>query len=169
MSTHEESGPAYSALALVLRLGLGGLFLFAAYNKLIDPQTFSESVQAFHIPMPGWMEDRMVMLATYAIPWTEIFCSVALVLGLWTRAAGTVFLLLMSVFLVGIISAILRHLPLNCGCFGKFKLYCDGPLGWCKVRENCVLMAGAAVIVICGGGKWALDTAFRPGPARQTA
>lgn len=156
MTSESRSGPVYSIISLVLRLGLGGLFLFAAYNKLIDPQTFSESVQAFHMPLPDWM----VLLATYAIPWTEIFCSVALVMGLWSRAAGMVFLLLMSVFLIGIISAILRHLPLNCGCFGKFKLYCDGPLGWCKVRENCVLAAGATIIVIGGGGRFALDWPF---------
>lgn len=160
MSDATRPSPAYSFVALVLRLGLGGLFLFAAYNKLIDPQTFSESVQAFHMPMPASLEDPMVLLATYAVPWTEIFCSVALVLGLWTRAAGTVFLILMGVFLIGIISAILRHLPLNCGCFGKFKLYCDGPLGWCKVRENCVLMAGAVIVVIGGGGRFALDAVF---------
>ena len=53
-----------SFAALVVRLGLAGIFLFAAYNKLIDPQTFSESVQAFHFPLPDWM----VLLATCAIP-----------------------------------------------------------------------------------------------------
>lgn len=160
--------PAYTFIALFLRFALAGVFLFAAYNKLINPQNFSESIQAFHMSLPDWM----VLFATYAIPWTEVYCGVALVLGLWTRAAALVFTLLMGVFMVGIVSAINRGLPLNCGCFGKFKLYCDGPLGWCKVRENGVLIGLAILLLVFGGGMASLDRLFRaftPRPARSKA
>jgi uncharacterized membrane protein YphA (DoxX/SURF4 family) len=146
----------YSIVALVLRLALAGIFLFAAYNKLRDPLSFSESIQAFRFPLPDWQ----VLLSTYAIPWTEIFCGVGLALGLWSRASAFVFILMMGVFLFGIISAIERHLPLDCGCFGKFKLYCEGPIGWCKVRENCLMMVASGVVLIGGGGRLALDGLF---------
>jgi uncharacterized membrane protein YphA (DoxX/SURF4 family) len=147
---------AYSIVSLVLRLALAGIFLFAAYNKLSDPLSFSESIQAFRFPLP----EGLVLVATYAIPWTEIFCAVGLALGLWSRAAAFVFILMMGVFLFGIISAIQRHLPVDCGCFGKFKLYCEGPIGWCKVVENCVMVAAAGFVLIGGGGRAAMDAVF---------
>ena len=148
---------AYVPIALILRLALGGLFLLAAFYKLRDPLTFAEAVMAYRMGLP----DALTQLATYAVPWTEVFCAVALVLGLWTRAAAVVFSLLIAVFLVGIVSVIARELNITCGCFGKFKLYCEGAVGWCKVRENLALMAMATVLVIWGGGRVSLDAAFQ--------
>jgi len=147
---------AYAPVALALRLALGGLFIAAAYFKLRDPLTFAEAIMAYRMGLP----DALTQLATYAVPWTELFCAVALVLGLWTRAAAAVFIALIGVFLVGIVSVIARDLNITCGCFGKFKLYCDGAVGWCKVRENLVLAAGAMVLVAWGGGRASLDRAF---------
>jgi uncharacterized membrane protein YphA (DoxX/SURF4 family) len=146
---------AYSLVALLLRIGLGGLFLLAAFYKLRDPMTFAEAVMAYRMGLP----DALTQLATYAVPWTEVFCGVALVLGLWTRAAAAVFIALIGVFLVGIISVIARDLNITCGCFGKFKLYCEGPVGWCKVGENLALSALAGVLLVCGGGRISLDSA----------
>jgi uncharacterized membrane protein YphA (DoxX/SURF4 family) len=156
-------GTAYALFGFILRITLGGVFLFAAYNKLSNPLSFSESIQAFRFDLP----DALVLLATYAIPWTEVFCGVSLVLGLWTRAAASVFILLIAVFVIGIVSALQRQLPLDCGCFGKFKLVCEGPLGWCKVRENAVLAGMALVLLVFGGGRGSLDRLFqrRPVPA----
>lgn len=146
---------AYSILALVLRLGLGGLFLLAAFYKLRDPMTFAEAVMAYRMGLP----DALTQLATYAVPWTEVFCGVALVLGLWTRAAAAVFIALIAVFLVGILSVIARDLNITCGCFGKFKLYCEGPVGWCKVGENLALCILAGILVARGGGRISLESA----------
>jgi len=157
----------YSLVALVLRVALAGVFLFAAYNKLIGALTFKEAIEAFHFDLPSWF----TLLSTYAVPWTEIFCSVALLTGLWTRAAAAVFMLMMGVFLFAIVSAIERQLPLDCSCFGKYKLYCDGPLGWCKVRENAALVAMGLILAFGGGGKASLDYVFggRAKPAAEPA
>lgn len=155
---------AYSLLALVLRIGLGGLFLLAAFYKLRDPMTFSEAVMAYRMGLP----DPLTQLATYAVPWTEVFCGVSLVLGLWTRAAAAVFIALIGVFLVGIVSVIARDLNITCGCFGKFKLYCDGAVGWCKVGENVVLSLLAGVLVVRGGGRISLDSAAAGPPSAST-
>lgn len=161
MSLDAGRSSAYAILALALRLALGGLFFVAAYHKLRDPLTFAEAIMAYRMGLP----DAITQLATYAVPWTEVFCAVALVLGLWTRAAAAVFIALIGVFLVGIVSVIVRDLNITCGCFGKFKLYCDGAVGWCKVRENLVLAAGAMVLVVWGGGRASIDQEFAS-PAR---
>lgn len=139
-------------LALPVRLVLGGLFLFAAYVKLGDPQQFAFSVHAFKI-----LPEHLSILATFAIPWVEIVLGACLVLGCWTRAASILLFLLIAGFLGGIISVIVRKMDVTCGCFGKFEIPCTGPIGICHVVRNTVLLAGAAYIALAGPGPVAVD------------
>ncbi|MBK9188930.1 MAG: DoxX family membrane protein [Phycisphaerales bacterium] len=139
-------------LALPVRLILGGLFLFAAYVKLGDPQQFAFSVHAFKI-----LPEHLSILATFVIPWVEIVLGACLVLGCWTRAAATLLSLLIAGFLGGIISVIARKMDVTCGCFGKFEIPCTGPIGFCHVARNAVLLVGAMFITLVGPGPAAVD------------
>ena len=82
-----------SAVLLVLRLALGGLMLFAAYNKVKPPATpvddpirkFMFSIEAFEILPPQLIES-----AAFTMPLIEIVCGVLLILGIWTRSSALV-------------------------------------------------------------------------------
>ncbi len=167
MSREPRVGILGSGILLALRLALGGLFVLAAYQKLFSgpfaSQTFSESIRAFRV-----VEDvELVRLATFMIPWVELFAGLALILGLWTRAAAMVIGLLLSVFISGIVSVELRGLVADCSCFGKYKLLCGNeaiplfkgtkPVGWCKVGEDAAMALMAAALWAHGGGIVALD------------
>lgn len=157
--TGPRVGPADVA-ALIARVLIGGVFLFAAYAKLSDPQSFSESIQAFRIT--EW--DPFVLFSTYALPCTEAIAAVMLILGLWSRAAAFVIAGLLIVFIVAVISVLLRHLDVHCGCFGRFRLFCGPEIAWCKVWENSVLTAITAVPLVLGGGRFSADAALRNKP-----
>lgn len=144
---------ALSIPLLVLRLVTGGVFIFAAAMKLQDPQGVAGNITAFKFDIP----DHLVILGSYALPWTELIIGIALVLGFWTRAAALVYALVMAIFIVGIISVIQRGLNVDCQCLGRFKLYCDGPLGTCKVVENSILLAGSLIVLTAGSGMFSLD------------
>jgi uncharacterized membrane protein YphA (DoxX/SURF4 family) len=147
-----------SAISLILRLGLGGIFIFAAAVKLRDPQAVAGSIQAFKINLMGQpMPDHLVLLGTYGIPWLELLVGAALVLGLWTRSAALLYTLLMASFVALVISVIQRDMNVECQCLGRFKLFCSGPLGTCKVIENSILMAGSLLVLTIGGGSFSLD------------
>jgi uncharacterized membrane protein YphA (DoxX/SURF4 family) len=192
----ETRSVAGSSALLVLRVGLAGVFLVAAYFKLFQsalsggipsssPQTFLEAIQAFKVVQ----DDRLVTLATFWIPWTELVCGVALLLGLWTRAAALILGLLLALFIALISSTIWRngaavevlqghlaalspdsparagileqidHLKnLKCGCFGNYKLICEGTVNWCKIAENSGLLLVAMTILTCGAGLLSLDS-----------
>jgi uncharacterized membrane protein YphA (DoxX/SURF4 family) len=179
-SCPENMSVAASVPLLILRVGLGGVFLVAAYFKLFQsafsgsghpefsPQSFMEAIQAFKIIG----DDRLLLLATFWVPWTELVCGVALVLGLWTRAASLILGLLLAVFIALIASSILRNMgSIKCGCFGNYKLFCEGTVNWCKVGENSVLLLVAMTLNVCGGGLLGLDGLLRrsPKPAKKDA
>lgn len=128
-------------------LGLAGLFLLAAYNKLMPPngpQLFSASVQAFKLPLP----DFMTRLATSATPWVELIAAVLLLRGVWSRAAATILALLLVLFIVLIAQALGRGLNVECGCFGKLSPFCSGPLGACNLVQNTVMLGAALLIAL---------------------
>lgn len=144
-----KSMPA-SAVLLVLRLALGGVFLLAGFVKLSDPQSFAFSVKAFKI-----LPDHLAVLATFVFPWLEALCGVLLVAGIWTRAAAVVGVLQLAAFIAGIISVLARGLSVSCGCFGKYDLLCSGPLSMCNVGQNTGLLLTGVVLVMFGSGRFA--------------
>lgn len=144
---HSARLSAFGVLVTRCEVLLGGLFLFAAYNKLWhanDPQLFSASVQAF-IHNPAFPEP-LVRLATGVTPWVEVVAGLLLVLGVWSRGAAAVLAGLLVLFIGLIGQAMLRGLQLDCGCFGKLSPFCPPKVSACNVYQNLALLAMAVVI-----------------------
>jgi uncharacterized membrane protein YphA (DoxX/SURF4 family) len=152
-----------SAFLLVLRVALAGLFFFSAWMKLSPANVmglgplpgmhfFAQAVRSFEL-----VPESLVPIVTYAIPWTEALVALCLLLGITSRSAGLLGFLLLLSFTVGIASVILRGMNISCGCFGRYKLICEGPAGWCKVGENLVLMSMFWIVARRGGGRYGFD------------
>lgn len=142
--------------ALLARLALAGLFALAAGVKLSDPQSFAFSVKAFEI-----LPDHIAVLATFVIPWLEALCALLLLLGLWARPAALLLSGQLLVFIAGIASVLWRGMSVKCGCFGKLDPFCSGPLGWCNIVQNVVLLALALLVLAVGAGYLSIDRARR--------
>ena len=97
----------------LIRLFVGGLFIYAGAIKALEPRQFLTDIQNYRLLpyMPA------VMLAFY-LPYLEIVCGLAV----WTRKKETGGLILLLgctvVFLVALCSAWVRGLNVSCGCFG---------------------------------------------------
>lgn len=144
----ETAGPSVATRALgvvgvPLRLALGGLFLWAGWIKISHPQDFVDAIKGYRL-LP---EDHLVVLTTFAVPWIEIVCAAALIVGFWTRAAAATIGLMLVTFMAAGVSVILRGIDVRCGCFGEQGLLCSGELGWCHIGENSLMLAAAALIV----------------------
>jgi uncharacterized membrane protein YphA (DoxX/SURF4 family) len=155
-----------------MRLGLGGLFLLAAYHKLFaspnSAQLFSDSVKAFH-PfdfgfIPPAARSQLILAATFISPWTEIVAGLALILGLWTRAAAAALGALLVLFIFLIARAMFIGLELECGCFGKLSPFCPKKIGPCNIIQNSIMLAAALAIMLTPRHALTLDRLFR----RQT-
>ena len=138
-------------LLTVLRIAMGLLFLFSAYQKLkpeVPATATSAPVMAGYVAFEQQLlaykvidNPVLVKYLAFAIPWCETVVGVCLVTGIAVASAATLAVLMLMTFTGGVISVIWRGMPLSCGCFGKFHLFCDGQVSWCKVGENMVLIA----------------------------
>lgn len=146
-------GAIKSLITLVLRLGLGGLFVYAGVLKLEDPQEFANAIKAYDI-----LPNHLIIVSAFAFPWLEVLAGGMLVLGLWTRAASLTILALLGGFLFAIISVMARDVVVpECSCFGKAGFLCSGPPGWCHIGQDAVMVLAGLGTLILGGGAVSVD------------
>lgn len=136
-----------SIIEWVLRLGIGGLFVYAGFLKAMDPPRFAEDVAAFDL-LP---HKAAVMTALY-LPWLEMVCGVGLIIG-WMRNGATALLTLLTlIFIAAIISARARGLNIVCGCFGAQSQSTEET--WMIIRNVLILAGLAGLILISFSGRW---------------
>ncbi|PWU07343.1 MAG: hypothetical protein C5B51_10200 [Terriglobia bacterium] len=101
-------------LLLLLRLGVGGIFVYAAWTKLRDPWTlFAISIDAYHV-LPQWA----VLVVARTLPWLELALGIVLVSGFWRRTSTLAASALLTFFFALMVRAYVRGETIDCGCFG---------------------------------------------------
>jgi uncharacterized membrane protein YphA (DoxX/SURF4 family) len=99
-------------IGLILRLGLGVLFICASLDKIQHPGLFAKAISNYRIlPLP------FLHLTAIVLPWLELLTGLALILNRFPRAANLLLGGMLLIFTMGIISAMARGLDFNCGCF----------------------------------------------------
>jgi len=148
-------------LQLPLRVGLGGVFAFAAYNKIGGVQSFANAIKGFEI-VDADKYGYLIVSAAYLMPWVEMIAGVMLVLGLWSRASAAAIWILLVAFIAALIHVITdESIGADCSCFGDMNLICDSTVGWCQVIRNLVLLVPTSYLVWRQGGILALDRVLR--------
>lgn len=97
---------------LISRLGLGGIFFLAGLTKLGVPAGFTQSINAYEMPLPA----PLVQLMAVGLPPLEVLLGLWLLAGLFTRVVAAISGGLMVVFLIAIGQAWARQLDITCGC-----------------------------------------------------
>lgn len=108
--------PAWrTGAALVARMVVTVVFLGAALPKLADPAAFARDIANYRL-VPGVAAGG---LAVY-LPWFELVLGCALWAPSHVRpAARGLAIGLLTVFVLALLSALVRGLDVDCGCFGS--------------------------------------------------
>ncbi len=99
-------------LTIRVQLALGAIFIVASLPKIADPPSFAHMIYNYRILPAG-----LINFSSLAMPWVELLCGIALVLGVWKRAALGIITLMLVVFIVAISFNLARGNAIDCGCF----------------------------------------------------
>ena len=144
-SSFAQPGAGRRALLLVTRIGLGAVFIYAAYTKLRHPwMLFAFSVNSYQI-LPEWA----VTLVARTLPWLELLLGLLLVSGYQLRCVAVASSALLLGFFAVMLRAHFKGLGIDCGCFGFGEklgvrtLVRDGALVAVSLAVSVAAFAGA--------------------------
>jgi len=129
-----------STVAIIIRVILGFLFIYASLDKIIYPSKFAEVIYNYRL-----LPVEFVNICAILVPWIEVFIGVMLLIGIWVDASAFMLSGITFVFIFLIISAIFRGLNIECGCF---SLDAEGSLvSWKRVIEDIFILIGGLYLV----------------------
>ena len=100
------------ALETLIRLGLGGMFIFASLFKIQDPLGFAVLVAQYQF-LPDFINNFFALF----YPQLEFFFGLALIVTPFTKESGLVILLMFISFIIALSWALFKDLGITCGCF----------------------------------------------------
>jgi len=126
---------------LLVRTGLGAVFIWASWDKIWHPVEFAAIVSNYNI-----LPDAAVNMAALVLPWIELVCGLLLLGG--RLVPGAVFLLdgLLLIFILAGGFNLYRGLDINCGCF-SVSPDAGGAARFNLVRNSLLLSAGIWLLI----------------------
>ena len=112
--TREEKGlPARRKIHfLAARIILGGIFVYASVDKILQPAAFAEAVYNYQI-----LPDSLINLTAIFLPWIELILGGCLITSIWLPGAALIANSLLVAFTGALLFNLARGLDIHCGCF----------------------------------------------------
>jgi uncharacterized membrane protein YphA (DoxX/SURF4 family) len=144
---------AVNAVIFAIRILIGGLLLAAGALKVGHSVELAAAIAGFRL-LPAATVGPLAL----GLPFLELMLGAYLVAGLFTRIAAVLTCLQFSIYAGAVASAVLRHIPAGCGCFGPTD---SAVADWPHVAFDLVLAAASALIAYGAPGSLAVDRRFR--------
>lgn len=142
-----------AAVTLIIRVLIGALFVAAGALKVGHFNDLAAAIAGFRI-----LPEAAVGPLAVALPFFELGLGLYLVAGLFTRATAWIGALQLTIYAAAIASAVIRHIPANCGCFGPQDA---ATADWPHVIVDLALAAVCALVALRAPGPLALDNRMR--------
>ena len=124
---------------ICIRLILGTVFLWASFDKILDPASFAKNISNYHV-VPFGLEN----LVAISLPWLEFFIGTGLILGIMVDGSIMISSFLLLLFNILIAQAIIRGFNIECVCGLK-----EGQMvGVGKILENFTLLGIAYILTL---------------------
>lgn len=120
---------------------VAGFFCFASYEKIMDVRQFAVEIGNYKM---AWMNPQYVNIPAIILPWIELVAALALIFPKTRKGAALVIGGMLCFFIYAVYdAAIVRHLEISCGCFGKES----GAAGWKTIGTDVLLIVGTLLSV----------------------
>ncbi len=146
--------PCAIPVAAVLRLGLGIMFVTAAWPKWHDPKSFSSLVANYQF-LPAFSVNGFSLY----LPMLEMVVGLGIVFTAWKKEFTLLLGILFVMFIVALAQALGRDLGIACGCFDIEGATNPGET-WFSLLRDIVLLVPTAWLYFYGheGTIWSLPT-----------
>ena len=131
----------YDWAALICRVILGAVFIYASVDKIAHPAAFAELIYNYQI-----LPDAAVNLVALTLPWLEALLGLCLIAGPWLPGTTVVGTGLLAVFIGGLVFNQMRGLDIHCGCFSTETT--DGPAGLGTVVRDVGFLAVSVYLTV---------------------
>ncbi len=130
-----------SRIYLLVRLLLGGLFLWASWEKILHPEDFAVAVRNYAL-LPEVLINPIALL----LPWMEAFCGILLIVGRFVKGSAFIVDILMVIFILAFVINLYRGVDISCGCFSVAEKAPPGNYFYYLTRDLIILAAGIWVL-----------------------
>jgi uncharacterized membrane protein YphA (DoxX/SURF4 family) len=95
----------------VLRFIIGGMFIYVAYNKLVNPEEFAKAIKNYNmLPL------QVINIMAIILPYIELFSGLFLILGIFKKGSSALIGISLIIFIFALTTAFARGLNIDCGC-----------------------------------------------------
>ena len=123
--------------ALLLRIILGGIFIYAAYSKLKLPwQVFAMGIDSYKL-----LPEKGVELVARTLPWAELLIGLLLIAGWLMRLSSLATSALLVMFFGLMVRAYAKGMAIDCGCFGPGEV-----ISWKTLLRDGSMLAGSLLL-----------------------
>jgi len=129
-------------IILLLRLTLGGLFIYASLHKIRNTIQFKDMISKYEI-LPYWM----INITSIVLPWLEFLIGALLIIGIFVRSCAIIQCSLLITFILAISLNIARGLEIYCGCFTEDSIISSTNY-WHVIFNGILLMMVAILFVL---------------------
>lgn len=130
--------PKMYEATLVLRFGLGGLFVFAGLAKVTAHRDFERAVGRYDLLPP-----RLASIVARTLPSLELAAGLLLLVGLALSPTSYVLAALLLVFAAVVAISLARGKAIECGCFSAGL---PSRIRWPTVIQNVTLAVAATLL-----------------------
>lgn len=141
-----------SVAVFAIRVVVGGLLVYAGIAKIGHAEELAAAIAGFRL-LPAFV----VGPAALALPFLEVLIGGYLAVGLFTRVAAVAAGVAFAAYAAAIASAVLRHIPATCGCFGPND---TAVADWPHVGFDLALAVASAFVAARAPGALAVDRRF---------
>ncbi len=117
------------------------IYFSAGIIKILTPLQFYGAVKSYEIIK----EPFAIAIISTVVPFLEVFSAIFLLIPTWRKSSSLLILVLTLIFLFAILSAYLRGINMDCGCFGGVLV---GETGLSSIIRNIFLTILSAFVLV---------------------
>ena len=140
-----------SVIALLCRVILGVILVYASIDKIVHPAEFAKAIGNYNV-LPFGLENLLGIV----LPILELLVGICLVLGIMLDGSAIIAAGMMTVFIIALSQAMIRGIDINCGCFKVTVENGGHQVGVRRIIEDFLFLGMSLMVLSRGERKWEL-------------